>query len=54
MSPLGLNWFSPQAAEINGKPLIDVTLALILFIDAANANLACVASATMVPNDLIH
>jgi NhaP-type Na+/H+ or K+/H+ antiporter len=39
MSPLGLDWFSPQAAAVNGKPLIDVTLALILFIDAANANL---------------
>ncbi len=40
MSPLGLDWFSPEAAKVNGKPLIDVTLALILFIDAANANLS--------------
>ena len=40
MSPLGLDWFSPETAKVNGKPLIDVTLALILFIDAANANLS--------------
>lgn len=49
MSPLGLNWFSPQAAEVNGKPLIDVTLALILFIDAANANLSVLKRNLRIP-----
>lgn len=49
ISPLGLNWFSPQAAEMNGKPLIDITLALILFIDAANANLAVLRRNLRIP-----
>ena len=39
LGPLGLEWFTPSPDSINGKTLIDLTLALFLFADAANADL---------------
>ncbi len=39
LGPLGLDWFSPTGEGFNGKALIDITLALFLFVDAASADL---------------
>ena len=39
LGPLGLAWFSPTGETFNGKALIDITLALFLFVDAASADL---------------
>ena len=39
LGPLGLEWFSPTGEGFNGKALIDITLALFLFVDAASADL---------------
>lgn len=40
LGPLGLEWFNPSVNFGNGKLLIDLTLALFLFVDAASANLS--------------
>ena len=39
LGPLGFEWFNPSVNFGNGKLLIDLTLALFLFVDAASANL---------------
>ncbi|MEK9656553.1 MAG: hypothetical protein VW202_12675, partial [Halieaceae bacterium] len=39
LGPLGVGWFNPSVDSVNGKALIDVTLALFLFVDAASADL---------------
>lgn len=37
LGPLGLGWFTDDVTRAQGRVLVDLTLALILFIDAANA-----------------
>ena len=39
MGPLGLGWFAGDIARDELRVIVDLTLALILFIDAANADL---------------
>ncbi len=53
LSPLGLNWFSPSAGSLNGKLLIDVTLALFLFVDAASADLGVLRSNWRIPGRML-
>ncbi len=38
LGPLGLGWFSGDASRVELRVLADLTLALVLFIDAANAD----------------
>jgi len=37
LGPLGLGWFADDVTAVQARVLVDLTLALILFIDAANA-----------------
>ena len=38
--PLGLGWFKDDVSRVEFRILVDLTLALILFIDAANADIS--------------
>jgi NhaP-type Na+/H+ or K+/H+ antiporter len=38
LGPLGLGWFKDDVSQVEFRVLVDLTLALILFIDAANAD----------------
>ena len=38
LGPLGLGWFKDDVSRVEFRMLVDLTLALILFIDAANAD----------------
>jgi len=38
LGPLGLGWFKDDVSQVEFRMLVDLTLALILFIDAANAD----------------
>jgi len=49
MGPLGLGWFDGAVSNTDLRVLADLTLALILFIDAANANLAILKRQFRIP-----
>ena len=53
LSPLGLGLFNPSADSINGKALIDVTLALFLFVDASSANLGVLRRHWRLPGSML-
>ena len=53
LGPLGLGWFSPSADSISGKALIDVTLALFLFVDAASADLSILKKHWRLPGRML-
>lgn len=49
MGPLGLGWFSADISNTDFRVFADLTLALILFIDAANADLSTLKSQMRIP-----
>jgi NhaP-type Na+/H+ or K+/H+ antiporter len=53
LGPYGLNWFSPASGSFNGKSLIDITLALFLFVDAASANLDVLRKNWRIPGRML-
>lgn len=53
LGPSGLNWFSPLSGSFNGKVLIDITLALFLFVDAASANLHVLRKNWRIPGRML-
>ncbi len=53
LGPYGLNWFSPASGSFNGKALIDITLALFLFVDAASANLDVLRKIWRIPGRML-
>tara|TARA_E500000178_G_scaffold329844_1_gene361184 strand:- start:3278 stop:4195 length:918 start_codon:yes stop_codon:yes gene_type:complete len=53
LGPLGLEWFNPSVNFGNGKLLIDLTLALFLFVDAASANLSVLKKNWRIPGRML-
>ena len=53
LGPLGLEWFSPSVNSSNGKLLIDLTLALFLFVDAASADLSVLRKNWRIPGRML-
>jgi NhaP-type Na+/H+ or K+/H+ antiporter len=53
MGPYGLGWFKGDASSVNLRTLADLTLALILFIDAANANLSVLKRQFRIPTRML-
>ena len=53
LGPLGLAWFSPTGETFNGKALIDITLALFLFVDAASADLMVLRRNWRIPGRML-
>ncbi|SHG87812.1 cation:proton antiporter [Ferrimonas marina] len=51
--PVGLQWFSGDATQTELRVIADLTLALILFIDAANANLATLRRSYHIPGRML-
>jgi len=49
MGPLGLGWFDGEATSTAFRVLADLTLALVLFIDAANADFAILKRQFRIP-----
>jgi NhaP-type Na+/H+ or K+/H+ antiporter len=53
IGPLGLGWFHPDLDNNGLRVLADITLALVLFIDAANADLRVVKSSVRIPQRML-
>ena len=53
MGPLGLGWFDDDVSNTELRVLADLTLALILFIDAANADLAILKRQFRIPSRML-
>jgi NhaP-type Na+/H+ or K+/H+ antiporter len=53
MGPLGLGWFAGDIARDELRVLVDLTLALILFIDAANADLTVLKRKFLIPTRML-
>jgi NhaP-type Na+/H+ or K+/H+ antiporter len=53
IGPLGLGWLQPDLANDGLRMLADITLALVLFIDAANADLSVVKSGVRIPQRML-
>ncbi|MHC4222003.1 MAG: cation:proton antiporter, partial [Planctomycetota bacterium] len=53
MGPLGLAWFDGDISRSGLRTLADLTLALILFIDAANADLAILKRQFRIPSRML-
>jgi NhaP-type Na+/H+ or K+/H+ antiporter len=53
MGPLGLAWFDGDVSRSGLRTLADLTLALILFIDAANADLAILKRQFRIPSRML-
>ncbi len=53
MGPLGLGWFDGDISRTGLRVLADLTLALILFIDAANADLAILKQQYRIPSRML-
>ena len=53
MGPLGLGWFDGSVSNTELRVLADLTLALILFIDAANADLAILKRQFRIPSRML-
>jgi len=49
MGPLGLGWFADDVSSTDFRVFADLTLALILFIDAANADLSILKQQMRIP-----
>ncbi|MGB3225658.1 MAG: cation:proton antiporter [Desulforhopalus sp.] len=49
MGPLGLGWFDTDVSGISFRVLADLTLAVVLFIDAANADFSILKSQIRIP-----
>ena len=53
MGPLGLAWFDGDVSNTELRVLADLTLALILFIDAANADLGVLKRQFRIPSRML-
>ncbi len=53
LGPLGLGWFKDDVGQGAFKVLVDLTLALILFIDAANTNLSVLRRQWRIPTRML-
>ncbi len=53
MGPLGLGWFDGDVSRTELRVLADLTLALILFIDAANADLSILKRQFRIPSRML-
>jgi NhaP-type Na+/H+ or K+/H+ antiporter len=53
MGPLGLGWFDGDVTRTELRVFADLTLALILFIDAANADLAILRRQFRIPSRML-
>jgi NhaP-type Na+/H+ or K+/H+ antiporter len=53
MGPLALGWFDGSVSNTGLRVLADLTLALILFMDAANANLAILKRQFRIPSRML-
>ena len=53
LGPLGLGWFHGDVSREAFRVLVDITLALILFIDAANSNTSVLRSAFRIPTRML-
>jgi len=53
MGPFGLGWFDGDAASGSLRTLADLTLALILFIDAANADMSILKRQFRIPSRML-
>jgi NhaP-type Na+/H+ or K+/H+ antiporter len=53
MGPLGIGWFDGSVSNTGLRVLADLTLALILFIDAANADLAILKRQFRIPSRML-
>jgi len=53
MGPLGFGWFDGDVSNTQLRVLADLTLALILFIDAANADLAILKRQFRIPSRML-
>ena len=53
MGPLGLGWFNDDVSNNDMRVLADLTLALILFIDAANADLSILKKQLRIPSRML-
>jgi NhaP-type Na+/H+ or K+/H+ antiporter len=53
IGPLGLGWLQPKLDNDGLRMLADITLALVLFIDAANADLSVVKRSFRIPQRML-
>ena len=53
IGPVGLGWLQPDLDNDALRVLADITLALVLFIDAANADLSVVRSSVRIPQRML-
>ena len=53
LGPVGLGWFSGDASNNEIRVLADITLSLVLFIDAANANLSVLKRKFHLPSRML-
>ena len=53
LGPLGLGWFEDDVSLVQGRVLADLTLALILFIDAANAETSVIRLHFKLPSRML-
>ena len=53
IGPLGLGWLQPELDNDGLRVLADITLALVLFIDAANADLSVVKRSFRIPQRML-
>ena len=53
MGPFGMGWFDGDATSSDLRTLADLTLALILFIDAANADLSILKRQFRIPSRML-
>jgi NhaP-type Na+/H+ or K+/H+ antiporter len=53
VGPLGLGWLQPNLDDNGLRVLADITLALVLFIDAANADLGVVKRTMAIPRRML-
>ena len=53
VGPLGLGWLQPELDNQGLRALADITLALVLFIDAANADLGVVKRTLVIPRRML-
>ena len=53
VGPLGVGWLQPQVTNQDLRILADLTLALVLFIDAANADVSILKANRLIPRRLL-
>ena len=53
VGPLGLGWMELDATNQDLRLLADLTLALVLFIDAANADASVLRTSTLIPRRML-